>query len=53
MAIKVGSLFIESTRNLTANYTTTTGRNYMAIGTITINNGVVLTITNDSELVIV
>lgn len=53
MAIKIGSLFIESTRNLTANYTTTTGRNYMAIGPIIVDNGVVFTVTNDSQIVIV
>jgi hypothetical protein len=53
MAIKIGSLFVESTRNLTANYTTTTNKNYLAIGPITIDSGVTLTVTEDSELVIV
>ena len=58
MAIKIGPLFVESTRNLDDVTIIVTENselidNYMAIGPIvTIDTDVTLTVTGDSELVI-
>ena len=53
MAITMGTIFVETTTALTANYATTSNTNTLAVGPITISNNVILTVTSDSVLVII
>jgi hypothetical protein len=45
-AIKSDVPFYENSQNVTSNYTTTSARNTMSVGPITINSGITVTVTN-------
>lgn len=56
MAQTIGNLggnFLNNEQNITSNQTLSSGSNYMSVGPITINSGVVVTVNSGSYWIIV
>lgn len=53
MPITLHNTFIQSTQNVNSNFTTVANTNYLAVGPITIDTGITLTITANSTLAVV
>lgn len=53
MATVMNKFFVETPVTIDASFSTTAGRNSMAVGPVTISDGVVLTITTGTVLAII